>query len=86
VQALIERVRKDDSEQVRIAALASLAFAGKGDAFEFLLGVLRDPRSSPALKRTAASGLESLSNQDFGEDAERWSHWYHQNQAKLGGP
>jgi HEAT repeat protein len=84
--ALMESVKTDASEQVRMAAVGSLAFAGGRDAFEFLLAVLKSRDSSSGLKTKVASALQSLSNQDFGEDAARWSRWYEQNRSKLGPP
>jgi hypothetical protein len=85
-EALIETAKKDASDQVRTAALGSLAFTGGRESLGFLLGILKSRDSSAGMKSKAAAGLQSLSNQDFGLDAGRWARWYEQNQSKLGGP
>jgi len=84
--ALMEAVRKDPSQKVRMAALGSVAYAGAPDAFDFILGILKDPGSTQEMKDKAASALRSLSNQDFGRDAARWSQWNEQSRGKVGRP
>jgi len=81
--ALMEVVRKDPSEKVRLAALSSAAYAGGAYAFEFILGVLKSREAGGEMKSRAASALQSLTNQDFGQDAARWARWYQQNREKM---
>lgn len=81
--ALMEAVRKDPSEKVRLAALSSAAYAGGPYTFEFILGVLKSRGTGAEMKSRAASALQSLTNQDFGQDAARWARWYEQNREKL---
>ena len=83
---LMGAVKKDPSEEVRLAALSSLGFAGGLDAFEFILGVLRSGDSSAEMKGKAATALQSISNQDFGKDAGAWARWYEQNRPKIARP
>ena len=84
--ALMEVVRKDPSEKVRLAALRSAAYAGGAYTFEFILGVLKSQGSGAEMRSQAASALQSLTNQDFGQDAARWARWYKQNREKLSRP
>ena len=84
--ALMEVVRKDPSEKVRLAALRSAAYAGGPYTFEFILGVLRSQGAGAEMRSQAASALQSLTNQDFGQDAARWARWYQQNREKLSRP
>ncbi len=85
-EALMETGRKDPSRKVRVAALGSLAYAGTLDVFEPLLGMLRDPGSGDDMKSLAASALQGITNQNFGQDAARWSRWYGQNRGKPARP
>jgi HEAT repeat protein len=85
-EALIETVRRDSSEKVRLLALGSVPFAGGSETFEFVLGVLRSPASSPEMKAKAAWGLRSLTNEDFGQDADRWARWHAAHREKTGAP
>jgi HEAT repeat protein len=82
--ALIEAVRRDPSEKVRLLALGSVPFAGGSETFEFILGVLRSPASSSEMKAKAAWGLRSLTNEDFGQDADRWARWHAVHRQKGG--
>jgi len=84
--ALIGAVRRDPSEKVRLLALGALPFAGGPETFEFVLGVLRSPASSSEMKAKAASGLRSLTNEDFGQDADRWARWHAVHRANVGAP
>jgi len=81
--ALMEVVRKDPSEKVRLAALISAAYAGGPYTFEFILGILKSQGAGAEMKNQAASALQGLTNQDFGQDAARWARWYQQNREKL---
>jgi HEAT repeat protein len=85
-EALMEAVKKDPSEQVRLAAVDSLGFSGGLDTFEFILGVLRSSESSAEMKSKAATALQSISNQDFGKDAGLWARWYEKNRLKIARP
>ncbi len=84
--ALMEAVRKDPSEKVRLAALGSAAIAGGPHAFEFILGVLKSREAGAEMKSQAASALQGITNQDFGQDAARWARWYRENRDRLSGP
>jgi len=84
--ALMEAVRKDPSEKVRLAALSSVAYSGGADSFEFILGVLKSPEAGAEMRSQAASALQAITNQDFGQDAARWARWYQQNRKNLPGP
>jgi len=82
--ALIQTIHKDPSEGVRLAALQALPNAGGFSTFHVILGVLKDPKADPTLKEKASKALLSLTGQDLGVDAGRWSKWWDQNRASLG--
>jgi HEAT repeat protein len=81
--ALAGALQKDPSEPVRVAAIGSLAYAGGMDAFQIILNTLSSRDSSPAMKNRAASALQSLSNQNFGENASLWTRWYERSRGKV---
>ena len=84
--ALMELVRKDPSRKVRLAAMGSAAFAGGPAVFEPILAVLQSRDSSAEMKGASASALKSITNQDFGQDADRWARWYEQSRRKPPSP
>jgi len=84
--ALMGAVRKDPSEKVRLAALSSAASVGGSDTFELILGVLKSRETGAEMKSRAASALQSMTNQDFGQDADRWARWLQQNRGSLPRP
>ena len=73
-------------EKVRLAALGSAALAGGPHAFEFILGVLKSREAVAERQSQAASALQGITNQDFGQDAARWARWYRENRDRLSGP
>jgi len=82
--ALLQAVHKDPSMKVRVAALGALPNASGFGAFAPALGVLKDPHASAELKAKAATALQSLTGQDFGENAASWAGWWERNKASLG--
>jgi HEAT repeat protein len=78
-EALLQAVRNDPSMKVRLAALASLPNAGGLSYFAPILGILRDPHSSPEMKAAATTALQGMTAQDFGQDAARWAAWWDHN-------
>ena len=82
-QALLEAMRKDPSPKVRLAALGALPNAGGFAAFNPILALLKDPQMAPEMKDRAATSLQSLTGQDFGQDASRWARWWEQNKATF---
>lgn len=81
--ALLHSVLKDSSMKVRMAALDSLPSAGGFPAFPTILAILKDPHTPTELREESAKALQSLTGQDFGQDAARWSAWWEKNKAKL---
>jgi|GEM_PF-1748573 len=82
--ALLQAIHKDPSIKVRVAALRALPGAIGFGAFTPALGVLRDAHASAELKAGAVTALQSLTGQDFGENAASWSRWWEHNKATLG--
>ena len=82
-QALAQAIHKDPSTKVRLAAVGALSNAGGFGAFATILGLLKDPHSSAEMKEKAAAALQSMTGQDFGEDAARWAGWWEHNKASL---
>jgi HEAT repeat protein len=81
--ALLEKVQKDPAMKVRLAALGALPNAGGFPTFAPILSLLKDPKSSAELKGGAVTALQSLTGQDFGLDAARWSAWWDKNRART---
>ena len=79
-------LRKDPSQKVRLAAVASAAFAGGTAVFEPILAVLKSRDSSAEMRGASASALKSITSQDFGQDADRWARWYEQSRRKPPSP
>jgi len=82
--ALLETLRKDPSENVRLAAIGGLANAAGPEAFAPILALLKSREAGAEIKNKAAAALQSLTNQDFGQDAVKWARWWDQNHDKLG--
>ena len=82
-RALLEAVRNDSSPKVRLAALGALPNAGGFATFSTILAFLKDPHSDAEMKGKAVICLQSLSGQDFGQDAAKWARWWEQNKATF---
>lgn len=82
-QALLDALHKDSSQKVRLAALGALPNAGGFAAFSPILSLLKDPRMAPEMKDKAVTSLQSLTGQDFGQDATKWARWWEQNKATF---
>ncbi|MCI0567093.1 MAG: HEAT repeat domain-containing protein [Acidobacteria bacterium] len=82
-EALLQAIHQDPSMKVRLAALGALSNAGGFSAFAPILGFLKDPHSSAEMKEKAATALQEMTGQDFGEDAARWAGWWEHNKSSL---
>ena len=83
VEALLQAIHKDPSMKVRLAVLGALPNAGGFGTYPTILSLLKDPRSSTEMKQKAVTALQSLTGEDFGEDAARWAGWWERNRAAL---
>jgi hypothetical protein len=82
-RALLEALHKDPSPKVRLSALGALPNAGGFSAFAPILALLKDPRTATEMKNKAATSLQSLTGQDFGQDAAKWARWWEQNKSTF---
>lgn len=83
-EALLQALQKDPSMKVRLAALGALPNAGGPSVFAPILNLLKNQQTPRELREKAATALQSLTAQDFGQDAVRWARWWDQNKAALG--
>ncbi|HEU5182743.1 MAG TPA: HEAT repeat domain-containing protein [Candidatus Polarisedimenticolia bacterium] len=82
-KALLDALHKDPSPKVRLSAVGALPNAAGYAAFNPILSLLKDPHAPPEMKDQAATSLQSLTGQDFGQDAARWAKWWEQNKTTL---
>jgi len=82
-EALLQAIRKDPSMDVRLAAIGALSNSGGFSSFAPILEILKDPHASAEMKGKAATALQSLTGQDFGQDSQRWAGWWEHNKASL---
>jgi HEAT repeats len=63
---------------LRLLALRNVAKIKDPWAIDTLIVALAD--SNARVRQAAAEGLKNLTNQDFGEDQQKWLHWWEQAQ------
>ena len=76
---LAEKLRDDDAEVRRAAALAC-AMKDERSHVPRLIELLGDPE--PTVSRSARAALKSLAGQDLGADAAAWKDWWAKNGGK----
>jgi len=75
-------VLKDKDGLVLLYAIAALGEIGDKSAVKPLIAAMKDEDGS--FRQEAGEALRKLTNQDFGEDYEKWQEWWEANKKKPG--
>ena len=80
IESLITALKDKDSG-VQGRAAEALGEIGKPDAVEPLITALKD--KDPSVRWEAAEALGEITEQNFGEDQEKWQQWWDENKDEM---